>query len=186
MLHDPTVFRLIPADSPEFLRSFTAPDIKAIRRRVAKTVIDTVNAWLVPLGYEGTGGEWRKTSLFGKSMFHIQKDRRGQCMYFNAGTLPRVGNLYGRNLWNTADGFVFERLHSFCPELAQIEYETDQFWYTRLDDEPQLLAAVLAIIQNRMIPWMEARHRATSLFSMPTPQSQAKKAPPLFEFGANG
>jgi hypothetical protein len=180
MLHDPTVFRRFPADSPESQRSLMATDIKLIRRRVSKTVTETVNGWLAPLGYEGTSGEWRKTSLFGKSMFQIQKDRRGQCLYFNAGILPRVGNFYGRNLWNTVDGFVFQRLQSFCPDLSQIDYETDQFWYTRLDDEPRLLAAVHDIIQHRMIPWMEARHRALSLASLPMPADMAKSKP-LFE-----
>lgn len=137
------------------------------RASMQKKLAKEINVILEPLGYERTESEWRKTSPFGRSYFDFQKSHYGFGCYFSAGTLG-ARDTPNPTLANTHDGFQWQRIAEFLPELPHNK-RPDQLCYLCLHDNDGFSNAVMTVIQARMIPWMEARHRESSLISMPSP-----------------
>ncbi len=155
-------------------------DVVMLRRKrsVVQTVLaDAFDALLLPLGYARTApGDWRKTSIWGRSAFNFQKDSRGFSCFINAAVLGRWERGAGANA-NTADGFSYQRLAAFCPDIP-VSRRPDALSYVRLHDDDAFLQAVLAVVEARIIPWLEARHRAGVLLGSRAPADM--RAVPLF------
>jgi len=181
-LIDRELFRKAAAGSPEFIRYMNHPDLKAIRAKVLKTLVAELEATLKPLGYDRKGTEWRKASKFGRSILQLQKSRYGFCLYINVGRLPRFVLIPRYSMSGTRDGFALTRFQSFCPELPQKDYENDSLYYVKLHENAAFRDAVVAIVRARLIPWIEARHKARSVIFLPLPEQMAKV--PLFQVGA--
>jgi hypothetical protein len=141
--------------------------LKKKRASVQRKLAKEINAMLEPLGYERTGSEWRKTSPFGRSYFGFQKSHYGFGCFFNAGTLGTL-DVPSPTLANTHDGIQCHRIAKFCPELPHNDV-ADELCYVRLHDDAGFRNGVMTVIQARMIPWMEARHRASAMIRMPSP-----------------
>ena len=120
--------------------------LTAQRSAVQKRLTAMLDGLLSPLGYRRGEGAWRKASALARSEFQLQKGRHGVDCYVNAGIGPR---------W-PARPLRLHRLAAFCPEMG-IE-APDALPYARLQDDPAFQAAILAVIEARVIPWMEAAH----------------------------
>jgi hypothetical protein len=153
--------RCLPKSNEEF------EVLKKKRASVQRKLAKEINAMLEPLGYERTGSEWRKTSPFGRSYFGFQKSHYGFGCFFNAGTLGTL-DVPSPTLANTHDGIQCHRIAKFCPELPHNDV-ADELCYVRLHDDAGFRNGVMTVIQARMIPWMEARHRASAMIRMPSP-----------------
>jgi hypothetical protein len=153
--------RYLPKSNEEF------EVLKKKRASVQRKLAKEINAMLEPLGYERTGSEWRKTSRFGRSYFGFQKSHYGFGCFFNAGTLGTL-DVPSPTLANTPDGIQCHRIAKFCPELPHNDV-ADELCYVRLHDDAGFRNGVMTVIQARMIPWMEARHRASAMIRMPSP-----------------
>lgn len=140
----------------------------AVQRRMTKEI----DGLLLPLGYERRGNEWRRTSVYGRSFLGFQKSHYGFGCFFNTGTMGRL-EVPSRTLAGTADGFQLHRIANFCPELPHNDV-AGELNYVCLHDDPGFHAAVMTVLRARMIPWMEARHRASALVAMPKPEDMAK------------
>ena len=175
---DPEVFRRTTLGSPDHMRNMSHPELKAIRTSAVKALAADIDATLQPLGHERSGNEWRKASTFGRSILQLQKSNYGYSFYINVGTLPRVAPKTPSHNSGTPDGFILARFGQFCPELPQSDYETDQLYYVKLHEDTAFGNAVLTIVRERLIPWIEARHKASSLVGLPSPKDMAKV--PLF------
>jgi Domain of unknown function (DUF4304) len=178
-LIDPELFRKARPGSSEYIRYMRHPDLKTIRKRVVKTLVADLEATLEPLGYERKGTEWRKASKFGRSILQLQKSRYGFCLYINVGRLPRFVLLPRTSMSGTPDGFVLTRFQSFCPELSQIDHENDSLHYVKLHEDAAFRDAVVTIVRSRLVPWIEARHKRSSLIFLPLPRHMTKV--PLFQ-----
>ena len=172
-LIDPELFRKARPGSPEYIRCISHPDLKMIRTRVLKTLAAELEATLKPLGYARKGTEWRKTSKFGTGILELQKSRTGFCLYINVARLPRVVLLPG-STFRFQTRFLF-----FCPELPQIDYEIDSLYYAKLHENTAFRDAVITIVRARLIPWIEARHKRSSLIFSPLPSHMTRV--PLFQ-----
>jgi hypothetical protein len=137
--------------------------LKKKRASVQRKLTKEINALLEPLGYERTGSEWRKKSRFGRSYFGFQKSHYGFGCFFNAGTL-----VPSQTRANTIDRIQYHRIAEFCPELPHNDV-ADEMPYVRLHDDTAFCNGVMTVFQARMIPWMEARHRASAMIRMPSP-----------------
>jgi hypothetical protein len=177
-LIDPEVFRRAPSGSPDHMRHMTHPGLKAIRTSVVKALGAEIDATLRPAGHERTDDEWRKVSLFGRTILQLQKSGRGHSFYINVGTLPRLAPKTPSYNSSTPDGFVLTRFGQFCPELPQPDYETDQLYYVKWHEDAAFRNAVLAVVRQRLVPWIEARHKPSSLIALPGPKDMATV--PLF------
>lgn len=141
--------------------------LKKKRASVQRKLAKEINALLEPLGYERTGSEWRKTSRFGRSYLGFQKSHYGFGCFFNAGTLG-TQEVPSQTLANTHDGIQWHRIAEFCPELPHNDV-ADELPYVRLHDDAGFRNGVMTVIRARMIPWMEARHKASAMIRMPSP-----------------
>ena len=178
-LIDRELFRKTRAGSPEFIRYMNHPDLKSIRAKVLKTLVAELDTTLRLLGYERNGTKWRKASKFGRSFLQLQKSSYGFNLYINVGPLPHFVLVPRSSRSGTRDGFVLTRFQAFCPELPQRDYENDSLYYVKLHENAAFRDAVIAIVRFRLIPWIEARHKALSMILLPLPEHMAKV--PLFE-----
>jgi hypothetical protein len=141
--------------------------LKKKRASVQRKLTKEINALLEPLGYERTGSEWRKKSRFGRSYFGFQKSHYGFGCFFNAGTLGKL-EVPSQTRANTIDGIQCHRIAEFCPEMPHNDV-ADELPYVRLHDDTGFCNGVTTVIRARMIPWMEARHKAFAMIRMPSP-----------------
>ena len=178
-LIDSDVFRRAQSGSPEDMRNMLHPDLKAIRVAVVKALGTAIHAALKPLGYERKGNDWRKGSMFGRSILEIQRSQYGFALYINVGMLPRWPRQIPLFIPGLRYDFDLKRPFLFCPELPQRDYELDQLHYVKFHESAAFKDAVLTIVRARLIPWVEARHTASSLLSLPSPQDMAQA--PLFQ-----
>jgi hypothetical protein len=177
-LIDPQVFRRPKSGSPDHVRNMTHPELTAIRTSVINAVAAEIDATLQPSGYQRTGNHWRKVSMLGRSLLQLQKDSHGHAFYINVGTLPRLAAATSSYNAGTPDGFVLTRFGQFCPELPQSDYGIDQLYYVKWHEDAAFRTAVLTVVRERLIPWIEARHKPSSLIALPGPKDMAKT--PLF------
>jgi hypothetical protein len=177
-LINPEVFRRTELGSPDYMRNLTHPELKAIRTSVVKALAAEIDAILRPSGHERSGNEWRKVSMLGRSLLQLQKGSHGYAFYINVGTLPRLAAATPSYNAGTPDGFVLTRFGQFCPELPQSDYEIDQLYYVKWHEDAAFGNAVLTVIRERLVPWIEARHKPSSLIALPGPKDMAKA--PLF------
>jgi Domain of unknown function (DUF4304) len=177
-LIDPELFRRAKPGSAEDMRNMLHPDLKTIRMAVSKALAAEISKALLPLGYERKGNNWRKASHFGRSILQIQKSTYGFGLFINVGTLSVIESKIPFYLYGAPDRFVLKRFGAFCPELPQIDYDTGEFHYVKLHEDMAFRDAVMTVILTRLIPWIEARHKLLSLFSLPNPKDMAKA--PLF------
>jgi hypothetical protein len=140
---------------------------KAQRASVQRLLTAKLDRLLFPLGYRRDGGAWHKASAFARSELQFQKGQHGFECFFNAGVGPR---------W-LARPLRLHRLARFCPEMGNDA--VDAIPYGRLHDDPDFRAAILAVLQARMIPWMEAGHGLRGLAFRTAPEDM--RATGIFE-----
>lgn len=177
-LINPEIFRTLDAGSPDMMRNLQHPNLKSMRNDVVNSLTADIDALLKPLGYEKTGLEWRKTSFCGMSLLQIQRSRYGFGLFINVGRLARGGPVPTYPAGTFRPWFVLERPSKFCPELRKRGCHIDELYYLRLHEDPAFRNAILTVVRQRMIPWLEVRHSKWSLIWMPSCQNMAKV--PLF------
>ncbi len=177
-LIDPELFRRVAAGSPAYMRAVSHPDLEAIRSGVVKSLTAEIDAALLPLAYERNGAAWRKSSRFGRGILQLQKSTYGFGLYINAGRASHV-QLLTPSAFAGPEGFIYTRLAKFCPELDQRTYQIDELYYLNFHDSVAFKDAVMTVVQARLIPWIEQRHKPSSLFRLSTPEAMATT--PLFQ-----
>jgi hypothetical protein len=56
---------------------------------------------------------------------------------------------------------------------------TDELHYVKLYENEEFKDAVMAVVRNRVVPWIEAHHKLLSLVWLPRPENMGKI--PLFK-----
>lgn len=133
---------------------------------------DDLHGILGPLGYTRTADEWRRSSLHGHTLVQLQRARSGDRCFVNAGARGRWERA-PHDLAGTHDGFALVRPGAFCPDFPA-DCRPDGFSYVRLHDDPPFRAAVLALLEQRIVPWLERRHTWAARVSMPAPGDMAR------------
>ena len=129
------------------------PAFPAKREAAVAMICAAITAIATPLGYVQSGTNWARSTVAGRSVINLQRNRYGWDCTLNLRFLTPDGTSPQHGFWADSDDIGLDRFH-----LPTDGPATGNLVYLDIHADPSTLDQSMQILRDRALPWLDAHH----------------------------